>query len=135
MLCIQSSPTRNEFCHVRDYILISIILENVSQPDSISNAAIKELQKSKMWWNGLCIFVAVNHKPVPTVGPTMLSRTLDLMLHLEKLIKIKKILLEVYKLVRRTQYLWAGLVKKWIHPWWQLNSINSGKRPQIKICI
>ena len=46
--------------------------------------------ETKNRWNGLCIFVAVNHKPVPTVGPTMLSRTVDLMLHLEVLIKIKE---------------------------------------------
>ena len=66
--------------------------------------AIKELQKSEMRWNGLCIFVAVNHKPIATAGPTRLSRTVDLMLHLEILIKIKKSLLEVYKLVRKIQY-------------------------------
>ena len=52
--------------------------------------AIQELQKSKLRWNGLCIFVALNAKPIATAGPTMLSRTVDLMLHLEVLIKIKK---------------------------------------------
>ena len=86
-------------------MLIYIILENVSQPDSISNTAIKELQKSKIRWNRLCIFPAVNHKPVPTAGQTILSRTVDLMLHLEILIKITKSLLVVCKLVRKTQYL------------------------------
>ena len=90
---------------MRDYILIYIILGNVSQPDTISNMAIKELQKSKKRWNGLCIFVAVNHKPITTAGPRMVSRTVDLTLHLEILIKIKKSLLEVYKLVRKIQYL------------------------------
>ena len=67
--------------------------------------AIRELHKCKMRWNELCIFLAVNHKPIATAGPTMLSRTVDLMLHLEILIKIKKSLLEAYKLVRKTQYL------------------------------
>ena len=57
--------------------------------------AIEELQKSKMRWNGLCIFVEVKHKPIATAGPTMLSKTVDLMLHLEILKKIKKNLLEV----------------------------------------
>ena len=52
--------------------------------------AIQELQKSKLRWNGLCIFVALNAKPIATAGPTMLSRTVDLMLHLEVLIKIKE---------------------------------------------
>ena len=43
-----------------------------------------------MRWNRLCIFVAVNHKPITTAGPRMVSRTVDLTLHLEILIKIKK---------------------------------------------
>ena len=72
-------------------MLIYIILENVSQPDSIPNTAIKKWQQSKMRWNGLLIFVAVNHKPVPIAGPTMLFRTVDLMLHLEILIKKKSL--------------------------------------------
>ena len=70
-------------------MLIYIIPGNVSQPDSIPNTAIKKWQQSKMRWNGLPIFVAVNHKPVPIAGPTMLFRTVDLMLHLEILIKKK----------------------------------------------
>ena len=58
-----------------------------------------------MRWNRLCIFLAVNHKRIATAGTTMLSTTVDLMLYLEILIKIKKSLLEVSKLVRKTQYL------------------------------
>ena len=63
-----------------------------------------------MQW--IMLFVAVNHKPIATAGPTILSRAVHLMLHLEILIKIKKSLLEVYKLVIKIQYLSAGLAEK-----------------------
>ena len=43
-----------------------------------------------MWWNGLCIFLTVKQKPVPTDSSRILFRTVDLMVHLEILIKIKK---------------------------------------------
>ena len=45
---IRSSPSRKEFCHVRNYFLIYIILENASRPGCISSMTIRELEK--FWW-------------------------------------------------------------------------------------
>ena len=42
---VQSSPSRKEFCHVRNYVLTYIILENASRPGCISSMTIRELEK------------------------------------------------------------------------------------------
>ena len=80
--CIRSSPSRKEFCHVKDYVLTYIIIENSSQPGCISNVAMKELEKSEMQQGGSYIIAVVNHKTIATAGPAMLSITPDLMRHL-----------------------------------------------------
>ena len=45
---VQSSPSRKEFCHVRNYVLTYILLENASRPGCISSMTIRELEK--FWW-------------------------------------------------------------------------------------
>ena len=42
---VRSSPSRKEFCHVRNYVLTYIILENASRPGCISSMTIRELEK------------------------------------------------------------------------------------------
>ena len=82
LFCVRSSPSRNEFCHVRDYVFTYIILENASRPGCISNMTMRGLEKTEMQQDGSYIIAVVYHKTIATAGPAMLSITPDLMRHL-----------------------------------------------------
>ena len=55
LVAIKSPPSRKEFCHVRDYILTYIILENASKPGCISNMTLAEYSRREYQNDNLCI--------------------------------------------------------------------------------
>ena len=55
LVAIKLLPSRKEFCHVRDYILTYITLENASKPGCISNMTLAEYSRTEYQNDNSCI--------------------------------------------------------------------------------
>jgi len=71
------------FANVRDYIMISICLDNASRSGSIANMTIGEFKRAKHQNNTYQVLV-INHKTVNTSGPAVLTFPVTLYQEAEK---------------------------------------------------
>ena len=63
--CTQSLPSRKEYCHVRDYLLTYVILDNASRSGCITNMTLGEYRKAeaqRIFLSCLCNGVYMKNK-------------------------------------------------------------------------
>ena len=80
-------PSRKEYCHIRDYIITYIILDNASRSGCISNMTLAEYDKAEVQHDGSYIISMKKHKTAATAGPAMLSIQDVIMRHLNVFVR------------------------------------------------
>ena len=116
LVAIKSPPSRKEFCHVRDYILTYIILENASMSGCISNIRLAEFSRREYQNDNSCIIAVMDLKTKATAGPAMLSINSQLSRDITKYLRIRSMLPGI-PILRKTRCLLVGQDVVWHNQW------------------
>lgn len=75
--CQENQPTLRQFTNARDFILMSLCLDNASRTGSLANMTLKEFERGVVS-NGCYRINVLEHKTVSTSGPACIVATAEL---------------------------------------------------------